>query len=87
MGAASELLTNLLEVADRAVPLIGATTDQGEAAAAAVAIGQSIVRLIDSAAGIVGERYLPLLQARRNDIEARVLAHAGRTVSSLGGGR
>lgn len=52
---------------------------------AVIEIGKEVVELIDKARDIVDEDDIPALEAMRDELEPRVMAHADATESKLRG--
>lgn len=53
---------------------------------AAIEIGKEVIELIDKAKDVVDETDVPKLEAMRDELEPKVLAHADATEKALRGG-
>jgi len=84
MSELKQLLTTILDLAERTAPFVEAATGKGEMVTAAAELARSVLRLTEQSAVIFGEEDQAKLQAARAALEARVNAHADRTIASLG---
>lgn len=57
----------------------------GGAIPAIIGIAQDVVKLIDDAKDVVNEDDVPKLEAMREELETKVLAHADKTEQTLRG--
>lgn len=71
---------NLLSIADSVLPVIG-----GPLGSAATSIAHSVINAIDSTKTVFSQSDQAALQAKRDELEAAVMAHADKTISSLDG--
>jgi hypothetical protein len=81
-----DFLDDLLEMAEKAAPVINALTGTPYAGAA-VKAAEAIVHLIDGVketAAVDSPEKMAQLEESRDALEARVNAHADRTIGSLG---
>ena len=74
-----KLLKKVVNVAETVTPLL-----QGTPAGAVVAVGKSVLDLIDEVQAVASADDVEVLAAKRADLEPLVLAHLDRTIASLG---
>ena len=81
----TQLLDDLLAVAYSLAPVVEAVTGKGELVTAATTAARGVIDLVDRSIALFGATDQAKLTAAREQLQARVNAHADRTIASLGG--
>jgi hypothetical protein len=74
----SKIVSGVLDVAEKLLPAL-----EGTPAGAVVEAGKSVLDLIDQVREVVSTDDAAALQAKREALEPKVLAHLDRTIDSL----
>lgn len=75
----NKIIGSVLDVAEKIAPAL-----EGTPVAAVVAAGKSVLDLIDTVKEVARADEAEALQAKREELEPRVLAHLDRTIDRLG---
>lgn len=74
----SKIVSGVLDVAEKLLPAL-----EGTPAGAVVEAGKSVLDLIDQVREVASTDDAKALEAKREELEPRVLAHLDRTIDSL----
>ena len=74
----SKIVSGVLDVAEKLAPAL-----EGTPVAAVVQAGKSVLDLINTVKEVAPSTDAAALQAKREELEPRVLAHLDRTIDSL----
>lgn len=74
----SKIVSGVMDVAEKLMPLL-----DGTPVGAVVQAGKSVLDLIDNVKDVASTDDAAALQAKRDELEPKVLAHLDRTIDSL----